>query len=207
MDSTMIYELIGYVASGLVAISLMMRSILRLRIINLIGAIIFAIYGGLIGAYPIVIVNSIIVLINVYYLYHIFNTHEYFTLLEVQPDSQYLDYFLRFHAKDIWNFQPDFQHDTNPSQLNLLVLRDLVPAGLVIGNIEDDTLHLQLDFVIPGYRDFKLGHFVYERQTTVFKSKGIHHITSTPGNKAYNSYLSRMGFSQDENGEFCFELS
>ena len=35
-------EIIGYIASVLVAISLMMSSILRLRIINLVGASVFA---------------------------------------------------------------------------------------------------------------------------------------------------------------------
>jgi|ERR1051325_4597590 hypothetical protein len=53
-----IYELIGYVASVLVAISLTMTSILRLRIINLTGSACFTLYGLLIGAYPVAIVNS-----------------------------------------------------------------------------------------------------------------------------------------------------
>ncbi|KAA3665078.1 MAG: hypothetical protein DWQ04_02440 [Chloroflexi bacterium] len=206
METSLIYEIIGYVASALVAISLTMRSILRLRVINLIGGVIFTIYAILIGAYPIVIVNFVIVLINVYYLVRIFNTKEYFTLLEVQPDSQYLDYFLRFHAKEIWQFQPDFEHNTSRSQLILFVLRDLVPAGIVIGAVDEDMLQLKLDFVIPGYRDFKLGRFVYGK-TAVLKSKGIHHITSKPGNKAYNNYLLRMGFTQAANSEeFCLEL-
>lgn len=207
MDSTTIYELVGYVASGLVAISLMMRSILKLRVINLIGALIFTLYGLLIGAYPIVIVNFVIVLINLFYLYRIFNTQEYFTLLNVQPDSQYLDYFLRFHAQEIWQFQPDFEHHTNSSQLILFVLRDLVPAGIVIGDIDQDTLRLKLDFVIPGYRDFKLGRFVYGGKTAVFTSNNICRITSEPGSKAQNDYLKRMGFTQTANGnEFCLEL-
>ena len=41
----MLEEFIGYAASILVAFSLMMSSILKLRIINLIGAITFVIYG------------------------------------------------------------------------------------------------------------------------------------------------------------------
>ena len=61
-------ELIGYLGSILVAISLMMKSLLRLRIINLIGALFFTVYGVLLGAYPVAFVNGIIVFIDLYYL-------------------------------------------------------------------------------------------------------------------------------------------
>ena len=45
-------ETFGYLASLLVAVSLMMRSIVRLRWINLTGAACFTAYGILIAAYP-----------------------------------------------------------------------------------------------------------------------------------------------------------
>ena len=50
MDSSLIYEIIGYAASLLVALSLTMKSLQKLRIINMIGAIVFIVYGLLIGA-------------------------------------------------------------------------------------------------------------------------------------------------------------
>jgi hypothetical protein len=68
MEHRFILELFGYAASALIAISLMMSSILRLRIINLAGAAAFATYGLLIHAYPVVVLNSCIVLVNVFYL-------------------------------------------------------------------------------------------------------------------------------------------
>ncbi len=65
MSLLSVYEIIGYIASALVAISLMMSSILKLRVINLIGAAFFTVYGLLIGAYPVAVVNFIIVLIDI----------------------------------------------------------------------------------------------------------------------------------------------
>jgi len=59
-------ELIGYLGSVLVAISLMMRSLLRLRVINLIGALFFTTYGALLGAYPVAVLNGLIVCIDLY---------------------------------------------------------------------------------------------------------------------------------------------
>ena len=68
MDLSFAYEIIGYFASVLVAISLMMSSILKLRVINLLGAALFTLYGLLIGAYPVAVMNFFIVLIDLYYL-------------------------------------------------------------------------------------------------------------------------------------------
>ena len=42
METYVIYEIIGYVASVLVAVSLMMSKIVQLRIVNLIGAATFS---------------------------------------------------------------------------------------------------------------------------------------------------------------------
>src|SRR5688500_14970213 len=117
MDTQMLYEIIGYIASGLVALSLSMKRILYLRIVNLVGAITFAIYGLLIGAYPVVIVNILIVMINLYFLYQMFSAEEYFRLLEVQPDSRYVAEFLKFYRDDIQRFSPDFRHDPSMNRL------------------------------------------------------------------------------------------
>lgn len=77
MDSAIIWEWIGYLASVVVAISLMMSNIKRLRWCNLIGAALFVAYGIAIGAIPVVLVNFFIVLIDVYYLIKLYKSeHE-----------------------------------------------------------------------------------------------------------------------------------
>jgi hypothetical protein len=194
MDSWLVYELIGYAASLLVAVSLMMSSILRLRIINLVGASFFTLYGLLIQAYPVAVVNFIIVLIDLYYLVQMLRTREFFRLLQVQPDSEYLHYFLKYHAGDIRKFQPEFELGSG-NLLVFFILRNLVPAGLVIGELrEDKCLAVQLDYAIPGYRDLRTGRFVYHDQAQAFRQRGIQKICAQPGNQAHNRYLSQVGF-------------
>ena len=61
-------EWVGYAASAVIALSLLMTSVVKLRIINTIGCILFIIYGTSVGAYPVAIANAIIVLINIYQL-------------------------------------------------------------------------------------------------------------------------------------------
>ena len=202
MDQKALFEIIGYIASGLVAISLMMSSILRLRIINLIGAIIFSIYGLLIGAYPIVIVNVVITLINIYYLFQIFTSREYFTLLEVRHDSEYLQSFLQFHAAEIKKFIPDFTYTPSEDHLIIFILRDMIPTGLFIADTHaDGSLWVLLDFVIPGYRDFKIGQFLFEQKADFLRQKDIQRIYSASGTNVHAGYLRRMGFTPEIPGK------
>jgi hypothetical protein len=204
MDPQLLYEMIGYAASVLVALSLMMRSILKLRILNLIGALFFTIYGLVIQAYPVAGVNFFIVLINLYYLYQIFSTREYFTLLPVDPADRYLRYFLELHKAEIEKFEPAFSADLHERQWIFFSLRDVVPAGLFVAEqTGPDTLFVQLDFVIPGYRDLKLGKFLYQAQKAgIFQERGIRTIYSRPGSPEHSRYLRRMGFvPQDAPGQ------
>lgn len=69
MFSSEIIEWIGYGASILIAISLMMTNIIKLRIINSIGCVMFIIYGMAVKSYPVVLSNLIIIFINIYNLY------------------------------------------------------------------------------------------------------------------------------------------
>ena len=61
-------ELVGYLASALVVTSLAMTSVVRLRMISLAGSITFTVYGALIGSVPIIITNSSIACLNVWFL-------------------------------------------------------------------------------------------------------------------------------------------
>ncbi|MFG1495085.1 hypothetical protein ABMA57_00540 [Saccharospirillum sp. HFRX-1] len=65
-------EIYGYIGSVLIAISLMMGDIRKLRWINLIGAGTFASYGLMIQAWPVALLNGFIVLIDIVHLWHIY---------------------------------------------------------------------------------------------------------------------------------------
>jgi hypothetical protein len=198
MDAHLVYEIIGYIGSLLVAISLMMSSILKLRVINLIGALFFTAYGLLIQAYPVAAMNFFIVLIDLYYLYEILKAREFFRLLEIQPDSEYLQYFLQFYAKDIQKFLPGFTYTPSAGTLIFFILRNVIPAGLVIGDVQDeDCLNIRLDYAIPGYRDLKTARFVYQDKAQVLRERGIHKIESAPGTPSHQRYLDQMGFTAD----------
>lgn len=209
MEASLIYEIIGYAASILVAISLTMSSILKLRIINLVGAFFFTIYGLVIRAYPVAAVNFFIVLINLYYLYEIFTAKEYFELLQVRPESDYLAYFLKHYDREIQRFQPGFAYTATEETLIFFILRNMVPSGLFIGRVlEPGRLKVELDFVIPGYRDFKISKFLFQEKADFFTGRGIQEIVSPAGTEAHPKYLRRMGFIPrlEADGQWCFHL-
>ncbi|WP_229839030.1 YgjV family protein [Deinococcus piscis] len=61
-------EWLGYAASVFVGISLLMGDMHRLRVINLIGCVLFTVYGLMIGAYPVAAMNLFGAGVNIYHL-------------------------------------------------------------------------------------------------------------------------------------------
>jgi hypothetical protein len=62
-------ECLGYVASTVIMISFLMKNLIALRIINSIGGLLFIVYGFLLSmSVPIIITNTFVVGVNIYYL-------------------------------------------------------------------------------------------------------------------------------------------
>lgn len=203
MEPSFIYELIGYAGSLLVAVSLMMKSLVRLRAINMIGAVFFIVYGLLIGAAPVAFLNGLILCVNLYNLWQMWQQKDYFTLMEIRAESAYLKRFLDFYRKEILEFIPSYLFKPKPDQLVLFVLRNMLPVGVLIVKPEDETAHIFLDFVIPGYRDFRAGRFLFDESAEFFRQKGITKLISDSGNSKHETYLRRMGFVRQND---CYVL-
>lgn len=195
MDTELIYELIGYAASLLVAISLMMSRIVKLRLVNTAGAVTFTIYGILISSMPVAFMNAFIVAVNIYHLVNIFRKKTEFDLIEVDSDNPVLNHFLEYHKEEILNQQPAF--DFNKSYpFNLMIFNKMAPVGVLSGAQEENSLNVDLDFVIPSHRDFKAGEYVYKDRRDIFLDRGIRVIYAKKGDHSHNRYLDKMGFSE-----------
>lgn len=62
------YEIIGVIASVIVLISFVMNGEKKIRIINIIGAILFIVYGILINAFSVWFLNGALLFVHVYKL-------------------------------------------------------------------------------------------------------------------------------------------
>lgn len=187
-------QLIGYLGSAFVILALAQRSILRLRFIGLAGSVTFFAYSLLIEAYPIAVVNVVAGGIHTYYLRRLIRTPEIvFATLEVGLDSRYLEAFLAFHGKDIARYQPEFRHELTENLTAVFILRDMVPAGLLIYRRDGEGCKIVLDYAIPQYRDFRLGRFVFSRKSGVFEPGTD--LWSFASSADHAAYLERVGFT------------
>lgn len=64
-----IIQVLGYLASILVAISFLMKSMKKLRFVNMIGAVFFVVYSVAIKAWPVAIINAFVVGVNIYHIF------------------------------------------------------------------------------------------------------------------------------------------
>lgn len=189
-------ELVGYVASALIVLSLAMTSVVRLRTISLAGSVTFTVYGVLIGSVPIVITNAAIAVLNVWFLRRELAPSIDIAVTPVDPQGPFLDAFLGYHHDDIRRFQPDFRMPDD-ADLALLLFRDGRPAGVVAGRRRGSELHVVLDYVLEEYRDSRLGSWLFGEGKHALTDRGITTLVSLPGTDLHRRYLERMGFRRD----------
>lgn len=208
MEANAAVEIVGYVASALIVVSITQKSILKLRLFGFMGGLTFLMYGVIIEAYPIAIVNLIGASIHAWYLRKLIRRkEEVFRLLHVAPDSEYVRRFIEFYADDIQGrFQPEFVHDPDADTITAFTLRDMVPAGLFIGARRDDgSVEVLLDFAIPQYRDFAIGSFLYSEGAGLLADVSATVLWSTASNPEQARYLRRMGFTATPEADGRYE--
>jgi len=206
MELSQLYELIGYTGSLLVAFSLSMKSLQRLRIVNMAGAMFFILYGILISALPIVLLNGLTLSVNTYNLWRMWQKRDYFTLMQVRADSAYLKRFLEFYRKEISEFIPTYQFMPDEKQVVVFILRNMMPVGLVIVRPEGTEARIFLDFVIPGYRDFRAGKFLFDESAEFYHQQAVHILSTAAGSPKHETYLKRMGFHIKDDGRYYYVL-
>lgn len=204
-------ELIGYTASALVVLSLTMTSVVRLRMVSLCGSVTFFVYGALIDSIPIMITNGSIAVINTWFLRKEFASGgphgRDLGVSRIRADSPFLADFVAFHLTDIHRFQPDFHLPTGDDVVTLLLNRDGLPAGLLIGRRHGSTLTIDLDYVLGPYRDSRLGRWLYGPGADVFRADGITELRSAGTTDTHRKYLERVGFHPSATDTDLFELT
>ena len=68
MNTAMLIEIFGYIGTILVVVSMLMSSMVKLRIVSTVGSTVSGIYAMISGALPLALMNVVIVIINVYNL-------------------------------------------------------------------------------------------------------------------------------------------
>lgn len=187
----MLLELIGYLGSALVVVSLMMSSVVKLRIFNTTGSLVSATYAFIIRSYPLALMNICIILINTFNLIKLLGSNKQYDLLETDTDETYLTYFLNHYKKDIAEFFPKISGSISKGELAYIVCCDAAPVGLLMGKMVDsETLEVTVDYAIPKYRDCSIGSFLYD----AIGKKGIRKLVCRDYGEKHVPYMKKMGF-------------
>lgn len=201
MPFNTIIELIGYLGSLLVIVSMLMTSLIKLRVINTIGSVIFATYALIIHSYPTAIMQFCLIIINVINLYNLFKNKKEYSVVKLNNDDSYLIYFETFYKDDIKKFFPE-ENQNSSAEEKYLVCCGSTPAGFLTANhISETELNVILDYATPSYRDCSVGKYLY----SYLAEKGIKKLTVKNAENVHSKYLKKMGFSL-KNGEFIKNL-
>jgi len=57
-------------------------------------------------------------------------------------------------------------------------------------------IQIDLDFVIPDYRYFKIGTFLFEKNIDYFSEQGITTLVTAAGKSDHSDYLEKIGFTK-----------
>jgi hypothetical protein len=195
-------ELIGYAASVLVAFSLLTSNVLRLRVLNLAGALVFVVYAGLTGAWPVLAVNLFVAGIDLWHIVVLRAKADVFKLMEVSTGDPLLKNFLAYHARGIWEFFPDFDLAALKAPRCVFILRNLLPVGLFIYTEEKPDVRIHLDYVAEDYRDLKSARYLFNRAGSAGTFAGFDSFSAASGSPKHAQYLRRLGFTQTKPGLF-----
>ncbi len=193
-------ELLGYVASVLLAISLSVNGELKFRWVNSLGCIAFITYGVMINAFPVTLTNVVLLLINAYQLTKYYRTTEDFDIVEFTANENIIAKFLAFHDKDIQAYYPGFKLSSETNDIRFLVLRNMTIANIFIATLQaDGKAYVKINYTIPKYRDFKVGTYVFKKRSDYLRSAGVKEIVYTSvAHNGHADFLKRMGFVQQE---------
>jgi hypothetical protein len=192
----------GYLASLMLILALLAKNDIKFRWFNTAGNICFIIYGLLLVAVPVLITNTILLIINLYYLVRIYNRRENFDLIEFKGEEKLVEKFLLYHQKDIAAYFPDFKKEELNNNLSFVVLRDLVIANMFCAklNAQGDA-EVLINYTLPKYRDYKVGRFIFEREKQFLISRGIKKIIyNKVANPEHLAFLRVMGFVKEISG-------
>lgn len=199
MNNALALELFGYLGSLLILVSMIMTSVVKLRVINLIGSAVFASYAVLIHSYPTALLNVCLVAVNVYQLVKLRNTAgKNYEVRAVSAEEGFVRWFIDKYYDDIKKYFPSFEIDDPDATEGFAVFFENRAAGIMLGKKTDDRFDILLDYTMPAFRDCSVGEYLYG----IMPSCGIRHLSCRSDCLAHIEYMEKMGFVSAGDGTY-----
>ncbi len=211
MDANTIIQLIGYLGSFLVVVSMLMTSLVKLRLINIIGSVIFTVYALIIKSYPTAAMQVCLITINAIGIFRLSKSKKDFSIVQANSGESYISYFESLYKEDIKKFFPDCENifeknssaaDNKSGRKFFITCCNSNTAGLCIAKQKsEDALEIELDYSTPSYRDCSVGKHLYQ----YLKAQGIKEVSASTSIPAHSKYLRTLGFKEHD-GVFVKQL-
>lgn len=206
-------DALGWAGSALLVYSVLQSRMLRLRVLNLAASLALVAFNAIIAVWPMVAMNAALCLINAWFAVTLLRQRRRGSAFEwvgADPDDPFVGRFLAHHSEDVAEFFPaarDLRAALGtagaPDTLCALVLHGDVAVGLVVATADDrspgGTWRLLVDYVIPGYRDYTAGSFIYS-PAGPFAARGAIRVVAGPELAAVHTYLGHAGFAAADGG-------
>lgn len=195
MDAATFIEIFGYIGSGLVIVSMLMSSVVKLRVINTVGSTVSAIYALICGAFPLALMNACLIVINIYNLFKLLKTKQEYDLVDGDSEDALVKYFLERYNSDIKVYFPGFDKEKVDGKKAYVVCCDGTPAGILLGKENKGVIDVMIDYSTPTYRDCSVGTYLYSK----LPSKGIVTLLfSQRESETHKAYMDKMGFVKEK---------
>lgn len=198
----------GYLATALLALSLLVNNDLKFRWWNSLGCVAFIVYGLLIHALPVVFTNLLLLGINIFYLIKIYKRSESFDIVPFQWSDPIVEKFLTYYEQDIQQFFPAFDRTSMSGSIRFMVLRNMDLASVFVATvITPGVAEIKIDYTIPRYRDYKVGRYIFEKGNLQLHQHHVHTLVyDRVPNQKHLRFIELMGFEKGTNGQYFFRL-
>lgn len=204
MDSKILIEAIGYLGSALVVISMLMTSVVRLRVVNTVGSAIFMCYALIIGSYPTALMNLFLIAINIYQLIRLFRDQKQYDLVSADLNDGFIRYFLEKNTPDIREWFPDFSAEGLQADIVYLACCSSQPASLFLArSTAPGEAEVLLDYAAPVYRDTSAGRYLYDQ----LKRKGCKTLVFRAAAPKHVAYMESVGYKKSADGAYVLRLN
>lgn len=139
-------EIFGYIGTCLVIISMLMTSLIKLRLFNFSGSIISLIYALIIKSYPVALLNLCLAGINLFYLLKNILGNKSFTLIKTNISDSSLNYFLKS------TICLDLNHNLFNTNDIYLVFNNNEIIGLILSKQKNNKLNIDFEYILPKYQ-------------------------------------------------------
>ncbi|GAA4341347.1 hypothetical protein [Flaviaesturariibacter amylovorans] len=200
---------LGYLATLFLALSLLVSNDLQFRWFNTLGCLSFIVYGAAIGAFPVILTNTILLVINAWHLFKVYRyrTEEDFELVPFATGDPLVQKFRSFYKKDLDAYFPGFEESAGHN-LRFLVLRDMGIANLFVATVEEDgTALVRVNYTVPKYRDYKVGRFLFDKGRNFLLRQNVRRVVYDSVTHANHAdFLRKMGFTSPDGKRYVKEL-